>query len=342
MQQPQAPSPPPLPQSRGAAGQIDRAQGAMLAFLVGDALGVQVEFLTAEQRLAKTSAEWLQMIDGGPWQTLAGQPTEDGELMLLQARMLQFEGCYQPDAALQTYRYWLHTDPFSIAPALQRALSVQPSEQDCSLAALSRLVPLSILGVHYSLPQIASWAMADTALTQPSLLCQQASALYAMTLAKAIDEGCAALELYQQLQQWSRDLNVDPVLRQLVEQALFVPPGNYQDPAQPVLCALHNAIWQLLYAKSVDEAIEESIRYGGDTGSYAAIAAALVGAVLGKIAIRPQWQQCLLQCKPQEGVTGVDQPRPQLLWPKDATELAEALVTMKPADLSSGDNLANT
>lgn len=321
------------PAQTGVADKVARAQAAMLSFLAADALGVQVEFLPHDERLSLDSRALLTMQEAGPWQTLAGQPTEDGELTILQARMLLFYGCYREDTAWQAYQYWLQTDPFAIAPALQRALTHQPSEHDCSLAALSRLLPISILGVHFSLPQIAAWAMQDTALTQPALVCQQASGLYAMLLAKAIDEGSSADDLYQNLQQWARDLKVDLVLKQLIDQALFMPPANYQDPAQPVLCAFHNAIWQMLYAKSVGDAIVDSIKQGGDTGSYAAVAAALVGAIHGISSVHQDWVDAMQHCKPQEGVTGVDQPRPEAVWPTDAAELAKKLVEMTPAEL---------
>ncbi len=315
------------------AAKVERAQAALLSFLAADALGVQVEFLSVTERLRLSTAALLTFQGPGPWHTLPGQPTEDGELVMLQARMLSYYRCYQEDAAWQAYQYWLQTDPFVIAPALQRALTHQPSEHDCSLAALGRLVPISMLGVHFSLPQVAAWAMQDTALTQPALLCQQTSALYAMLLAKAIDAGCAADVLYQELQQWARELKVDTVLKQVIEQALFMPPANYQDPAQPLLTAFHNAIWQMLYAKSVSEAIIDSVKQGGDTGSYAAIAAALVGAIHGLSSVQPDWTTALQACQPKAGVTGIDQPRPEALWPNDAAELAAKLVRMTPSTL---------
>lgn len=321
------------PEQALTASKVSRAQAALQSFLAGDALGVQVEFLTDEARSSLNHSQLLRMQDSGPWHTLAGQPTEDGELVLLQARMLAYYGCYREDTAWQAYQFWLKTDPFSIAPALQRALTHQPSEHDCSLAALSRQLPIAILGVHFSLPQIAAWAMQDTALTQPAMICQQVSGLYAMLVAKAIDEGSAPDMLYQDLQQWARDLKVDAIIKQLIDQALFMPPAYYQDPAQPVLCAFHNAIWQMLYAKSVGEAIIDSIRPGGDTGSHAAIAAALVGAIHGLASIPSDWIETMQHCRPQEGVTGVDQPRPEALWPVDAAELAKTLVEMTPAEL---------
>lgn len=312
--------------------QIARAQGALLALLAADALGVQVEFLADVDR-KQLGAATLLTLTPGPWHTLAGQPTEDGELVLLLCRMLAFYRCYQEPEALAAYQYWLQTEPFAISASLQQALSKAPSEQDFSVAALSRQLPVAMMGVHFSLPQIAAWAMADTALTQPAILCQQINALYAMLLAKAIDTGADAETLYQDLQQWARELKVEFVLRQAIEQALFMPPADYENPPQPVLCAFHNAIWQLLYAKSVGEAIVDTVRKGGDTGSNALIAATLLGAVLGITKIDAGWIATITQCKPQEGVTGVDQPRPEAMWPVDALELAKQLILLTPAEL---------
>ncbi len=313
---------------------ITRAQGALVALLAGDALGVQAEFLPLEERRALGAGSLLSFCEG-PWHTLPGQPTEEGELVLLLCRMLAFCRCYQSADAASAYQYWLQSQPFAISASLQQALTVKPSEQDLGLAALGRQLPVAIMGVHYSLPQIAAWAMADTAITQPALLCQQISALYAMVLAKAIDTGAGVDELYQDLQQWARELKVEAVLRQTIDQALFMPPANYENPANPALCAFHHAIWQLLYAKSVGEAIVDSIRQGGDTGSHAAIAAALVGAVQGVDKLDPEWLSVLASCKPQEGVTGVDQPRPEAMWPVDALQLAANLVLLTPAELLS-------
>lgn len=316
-----------------AQQQIARAQGALLALLAGDALGVQVEFLAAQDR-KQLGAATLLTLSPGPWHTLPGQPTEDGELVLLLCRMLAFYCCYQEQQAFAAYQYWLQTEPFAISASLQQAFCKAPSEQDLGVAALARQLPIAMMGVHFSLPQIAAWAMDDTALTQPAILCQQISALYAMLLAKAIDTGTDADTLYQDLQQWARELKVEFMLRQSIEQALFMPPANYENPAVPALCAFHNAIWQLLYAKTVGEAIVDTVRQGGDTGSNALIAAALVGAVQGIEKIDPDWLQTIAQCKPQEGVTGVDQPRPEAMWPVDALSLARQLILLTPAELS--------
>ncbi len=307
--------------------QIYRAQAAWVSFLAAEILGSQVEFLTSQQRYQFTDHQLLRFQEQNPWRTLPGQPTEDGELVLLLGRMLQFYRSYHAEHALHAYQYWLQTDPFAASTAISHALKVQPEERDFCATALARVMPIACLGVHVSASEVAAWAMADTALTQPAALCQQASALYAMMLAKAIATGADAETLYQDLQQWAVELNVEYALHKVIEQALFMPPADFTTPIKPVLCAFHNAVWQMLYAKSVEDAISETIRQGGDTGTNAAVAAALVAALQGMPDSGDVWLSAFTECKPQEGVTGVEQPRPQALWPQDVMLLAEQLIT---------------
>lgn len=309
---------------------LQRAQGALTAALVADALGTQFEFCQPAELRRKPAAELLQLQDCGPWHTLAGQPTEEGELMLLQARMLQYCRSYHEDQALSAYRYWLSTEPFALGASLQRAIVGGADERDYTANALARLTPLCILGVHYSLPQIAAWAMADTALTQNALQMQQLSGLYAMLLAKAIDTGADAETLYQDVDVWAQELKVDPAIRQSIQQALFMPGSTELRQQNPALAAFQNLLFQLLYAKSLGEAMVDTIRLGGDTGSNTVIVAAVFGALGGIEQVPQEWRDALKNCRPQDGVTGVEQPRDEMFWPVDAELLAQQLTELTP------------
>jgi len=64
---------------------------------------------------------------------------------------------------------------------------------------------------------------------------------------------------------------------------------------------------------------------GGDTDTNAAICGALLGAVHGVEAIPSQWQEKVLNCRPQRR-PGVVHPRPEVFWPTDALELAKRLM----------------
>lgn len=310
--------------------QLNRAQGAFAGALIGDALGSQVEFMALAEIRRLLDEQLLTLHDGGPWHTLAGQPTEDGELMLLLARQLVYTRAYDAAQSLQTYRYWLKSEPFAVTPETQYALSEGALDDEFHAGPLARIVPLTILGVHFSGPQIAAWAMADCALTHNSGLAQQIVALYAMLLARAIDESTTADSLYQDAKVWAQELRCEPLVRHAIDEALFMPGSQELMERYPMLAALQNVLFQLLYATSFEDAIVDTLRQGGDTGTRATIVAAVFGALAGVSELSEEHLSVLAQCRPQEGVTGVDQPRPDMVWPQDCLALAKQLVELEP------------
>ena len=64
-----------------------RAQGCLLGQLAGDALGSLVEFQSPEEIHRSYPEGVRELADGGTWNTIAGQPTDDSEMALLLARM---------------------------------------------------------------------------------------------------------------------------------------------------------------------------------------------------------------------------------------------------------------
>jgi ADP-ribosyl-[dinitrogen reductase] hydrolase len=308
---------------------LERAQGALVGALLGDAIGTQVEFLDPVELAGLPAAELLQFQEFGPWHTLPGQPNEDGELLMLQTRMLVYQQSYAEAPALQAYHYWLKTDPFTVDPAFQQALITGASDRDYGVQALARIAPIALMGVHYSLPQIAAWAMQDTALTHSSVICQQISGLYAMLLAEIVDKGLDAPSVLEHLAQWAAELDVDPLVQQAIDQALFLPSTTESRRQFAALAAFQNLVFQLHYAKSMGEALVDTMRLGGDTGTNCVVIGAVFGALAGYSHLPADWRETISNCRPQEGVTGVDQPRPEVFWPGNATTLVEELLALK-------------
>jgi len=79
---------------------VDRAQGCLLGQLAGDALGGLVEFQTPGQIRQEYPNGVRELADGGTWNTIAGQPTDDSEMALLLARMLADQGRYDSEEAV--------------------------------------------------------------------------------------------------------------------------------------------------------------------------------------------------------------------------------------------------
>jgi ADP-ribosylglycohydrolase len=74
--------------------ELSRAQGCLLGQLAGDALGSLVEFQPPEEIRRSYPDGVRELADGGTWNTIAGQPTDDSEMALLLARMLTGRGAH--------------------------------------------------------------------------------------------------------------------------------------------------------------------------------------------------------------------------------------------------------
>jgi ADP-ribosylglycohydrolase len=267
-----------------------------------------------------------ELADGGTWNTLAGQPTDDSEMALLLARMLTERGSYDADAALQAYQFWLDSGPFDCGMTIATGLRGRANPDSQANGAMMRISPLGIFGANHPLETVGDWARQDAALTHPNPVCLQANALFTMAIAHAISSGCEAEQLYQNIKQWAADLGVAPALMDAIRGAAEARPADYVQQQGWVLIAFRNALWQLLNAPNFEAGVVDTVMQGGDTDTNAAICGALLGAVYGLDAIPAQWVDQVLNCRPKAGHPGVHRPRPECFWPVDALELAIGLL----------------
>jgi ADP-ribosyl-[dinitrogen reductase] hydrolase len=305
---------------------LARAEGVMLGQLAGDALGSLVEFQRPEQIRGSYPDGVRDLADGGTWNTIAGQPTDDSEMALLLARMLVREGRYSQTAALEAYRFWLSSSPFDCGATIARGLRGAPDPQSQANGAMMRASPIGIFGADKPLSLVGGWAAEDAALTHPNQLCQQANSLYCMAIAHAISSGCGPDQLYHAICNWAEEEGAAPALIDSVTAAATERPASYTRHQGWVLTAFHNALWQLLHADSLESAVIDSVMQGGDTDTNAAICGALLGAVHGIDALPERWQKGVLECRPDSARPAVRRPRPDCLWPVDALELTASLV----------------
>lgn len=331
-------------QAIGDDGLLSRARGTLMGQLCGDALGGQVEFESAASLRSHHPGGLRQMEDGGRWRTMAGQPTDDSEMALVLARTLVVRGRYDPSAVAGAYHYWHRSGPFDEGGTTSQALGAirdpRTADNDARAAAsrdsqangsLMRISPLGIFGHALPADALAEMARQDSALTHPHPVCQEASALFVVALARAISEGGTPEEVYKDVKRWAsfncRDVSVLTAL----EESVANPPADYQKHAGWVLVALQNAFYQLLHAGNAEEGIVATAMAGGDTDTNAAIAGALLGSVHGYAALPLRWRQMVLTCRPLAGHSPTRHPRPYPFWPADASELAEKLAAISPS-----------
>ena len=167
---------------------LDRAQGCLLGQLAGDSLGSLVEFEGPEEIAAYPDGV-RALADGGTWDTIAGQPTDDSEMALLLARMLIRKGTYDQGAAAEAYRFWLDSEPFDCGMTIRAGLRGEPRIESQANGAMMRVSPLGIFGAGQDMQEVAEWARKYKSITHPNPVCLQANALFTMRVATAVESG---------------------------------------------------------------------------------------------------------------------------------------------------------
>jgi ADP-ribosylglycohydrolase len=334
---------------------LGRAQGCLLGQLAGDSLGSLVEFEDAAGIRRRYPGGVRELADGGTFDTLAGQPTDDSEMALMLARSILREGCFSPGAAAEAYAHWFDSGPFDCGRTTARALrpaaaALTLAEDPANVAhaartaadplsqangALMRVSPLGIFAHRLPAGDAAQAAREDARLTHPHPVCQDANAVFVVAIARAIASGATPEDVHRSTLAWAESEAVEPAVRDCLRLAEDSPPPDFQRQQGWVLIALRNAFWQLLHASDLEGGVCDTVMRGGDTDTNAAIAGALLGAVYGADGVPKQWLQAVLSCRPERGRPGVHQPRPKSFWPVDALLLAERLMGIGTARRSA-------
>ena len=297
---------------------VSRAQGALLGQVIGDSLGSLVEGKPAPE-IAQLHPQGVRALaDGGPYKTMAGQPTDDSEMALTLARSLVRERKHDPERVLDAYRAWLTSRPIDVGMTTERGLLGRGDAQSESNGSLMRVSPLGIWAAGDP-KRAARAARADSTLTHPNPVCVEACAGYAAAIAAGVGGGDRNAMLEAALEHSS-----GPARAAIMLGATSTAPADFFTRQGSALVALQNAFYALFH-ESFEEGLVRTVGQGGDTDTNAAIAGALLGAAHGRGAVPPRWLLPVLACRPL-AECGALRPRPAEYWPDDVLELAEALL----------------
>jgi ADP-ribosylglycohydrolase/fructose-1,6-bisphosphatase/inositol monophosphatase family enzyme len=322
---------------RAAAGAaLDRAVGCLMGQIAGDSLGSLVEFETPAQIAGRYPDGVRDLADGGTWNTIAGQPTDDSELALGLARALVGRAAWPAEAVAAAYGDWYASRPFDIGgttgqafSAAAAALSAKAMEArrvadraSRSNGALMRCAPIGIWA--RSPDEAAATACEDALLSHPHALCQAASAALVAAISSGIRGGdrdamLAAAEAAVAAPE------AEPLREALACARRGEGPLDFVHQQGSVMIAFQNAFRHLASGRPLEDALIETVRQGGDTDTNAAICGALLGAAQGRGAIPPRWSTAILACRTL-AETGARHPREACYWPDDVPLLAEALL----------------
>jgi ADP-ribosyl-[dinitrogen reductase] hydrolase len=296
----------------------------------GDALGSAVEFQKADAIRSRHPHGVREITDGGTWNTLAGQPTDDSEMALALARSLVTEGRFDAAAVGRAYVAWGASGPFDIGGTTRAGISAlagrgRPNTDSESNGALMRVSPIGLFAAGR--PELAArLAAEDAALTHPNPVCVAASSAYAAAIAAGIGGADPSTMLSVAVAQAGSGDAAARVRITILQSMDELPPRFDGSDQGHVLLALANAFHRLFQRQEFEEALVETVGLGGDTDTNAAIAGALLGSWQGRDAIPLRWRQAVLSCR-AVSAPGVHHPRPKDYWPDDAMDLAEAVLT---------------
>jgi ADP-ribosyl-[dinitrogen reductase] hydrolase len=305
---------------------LDRARGCFYGQLIGDALGSLVEFQSPERIAMQYPDGVRELHDGGTWNTIAGQPTDDSEMALVLARAIIADGKYDQNTARSVYVDWLESEPFDVGNTIHSGLRGVVNFDSQANGALMRVSPLAIYAAGIGTELAARHAREDAWITHPHEVTQDANVLFVLTIAEAISTELDSLATYSVAKEITREHGLANPVAQALTRAEHSPPESFTSHQGWVLIALQNAFYQLCHAESFEHAMVDTIGRGGDTDTNAAICGALLGAVYGLRNIPDRWVRVIEECTPESGLNGVHQPRPREFWPVDAAELADNLL----------------
>jgi ADP-ribosylglycohydrolase/fructose-1,6-bisphosphatase/inositol monophosphatase family enzyme len=306
-------------------GLVSRAQGCLLGQLAGDALGSRVEFQRADD-IARAHPDGVrEIVDGGTWSTLAGQPTDDSEMALCLARAIVRDGGFHADRVLAAYQGWMHSRPFDMGRTTRSALRGERDPESAANGSLMRVSPLAIWAHRLDDDAIAALARAESGITHVHPRCRDACAAFCIAIAHGL-RGATAREMHAAALAWAVRAEAEVRVYAALLNAPTLPPGDMHTQMGHVVLALQNAFYELLHAPDLEAGVVATVMRGGDTDTNAAIAGALLGSLHGREGVPPRWRRAVLSCVPVPDAVGGRRPRPSTFWPVDALVLAERLL----------------
>jgi ADP-ribosylglycohydrolase/fructose-1,6-bisphosphatase/inositol monophosphatase family enzyme len=326
--------------------ELDRAVGCLLGQVIGDSLGGLVEFTSKAAISARFPHGVRDLVDGGTWNTLAGQPTDDSEMALVLARSLVSSGGYDEEAVAAAYVRWFESSPFDCGGTIARALraaaragegraAAARSAANAGSQANGSLMRVAPIGIWARDPETAARiATKDSLLTHPHPVCRAACGAFAAAISAGITTGSrdAMLQTAHEILEASPDADaVRTALQRAADGAL---PADFNHNKGWVLIAFQNAFYHLAAGHQPQQALVATASAGGDTDTNAAVAGALLGAAAGRGGLPIRWILPVLTCRPEPAL-GAQHPRPDEYWPDDLIDLAEALLQRRPVQEST-------
>lgn len=279
---------------RSADAILDRAKGALVGLVVGDAVGTTLEFQSRDSYPLLTN-----MVGGGPFRLGAGEWTDDTAMAVALAESLIDCGCLDPADLMHRFVKWRDSGAYSctgtcfdigttVSAALNRWLwSSEPlaGSSDPLSAGNGSLMRLAPVALRYwqDRKQLAEVAADQSRTTHGAAEAIAACVAFANMLADAI-EGRLRGEVLR-----SRSGDCPPGVASIITGSWR---GKARDEVQSsgyVAHSLEAALWSVGRTADFRSAVLTAANLGGDADTTAAITGQLAGALYGLSGIPAEW-----------------------------------------------------
>ncbi|MBL9178122.1 MAG: ADP-ribosylglycohydrolase family protein [Verrucomicrobiaceae bacterium] len=287
-----------------------RILGGLYGSLIGDALGVPVEF---QGRQARKADPVTAMRGFGTWNQPAGTWSDDGSLLLCSVESLNEAGFDPQDTGMRFLRWFdtghwaAHGRVFDIGNATRQALDRislgTPAidaggrrEQDNGNGSLMRILPVALASLDCDLDLFCDRIARASAITHGHPRSQMACVFHGLLVRELMagkspsDALAAAQTTFARLHQGSKEL---PAFAHLLKSGLASTPEHEIESGGYVIDTLTASLWCLLTTRSFSECVLKAVNLGDDTDTTGCVAGGLAGVLYGMNAIPSEWTAAL-------------------------------------------------
>lgn len=289
---------------------------AILGHIVGDAVGVPVEFYTRE-KLKKFPV--TDMVGGGNRGFPAGTWSDDSSMLLCTLESIVDRKKIDYTDMMSKFLRWAqegymtpHGKTFGMGQIVLKAIlnfskGIEPidcgngEEWDNGNGSLMRILPIALylnfksMRSRYTVGEKLSIIHQSSAITHSHQRSEIACGIYYFVVQELLEKQSVSsiLTAIKRAQDCYRDYNEAKYFERIFSQDFRkIQEGNIKSSGY-VVHTLESALWCLLNSKSYRDCVLKAVNLGGDADTIAAIAGGLAGILYGEQSIPREWIQKL-------------------------------------------------